>query len=607
MSNADATRPSQAQTNTLHALAIVAALHSAGVRHAVLSPGSRNTPLVFACDAFERAQKLQLHVAIDERVAGFIALGIARATGEPVALVCTSGSAGAHWLPAIAEAFRARLPLIAITADRPDELHGRGAPQTMPQERLFESLSLETLALSAPAPGQDRRVDVSQKVLHIASKAQADQGPVHVNVALREPLWDPSCDPLFHELPTAYPQVQRLVARGRATPADAAIQDALREPLQRGGAIYVGPIDAGHFRQRAGESGEGDLQRFRAALEQLATAADWPVFCDAASVLRTTDDPSLLGADVFFREDAIADPAEMETLIVVGPWPTSKPLGLWLERHPQVRVVSIPGPGANHDPWFRVSLTIEGDLTEILDAASASFSTPLSTQRRELWQRRSDVAQQTLESFCQANDTFEGAIARAVSQAVQGPATLHIGSSMPIRDVDTYGAKLQAGVQVCASRGVNGIDGNIATSLGAALATKEPAVLLLGDIAFRHDIGALAHACGQDVALTIVVVDNAGGGIFRHLAVSAAEARFERYFLTPQASRIDALATGCGARVHRSDGARAIAELLPTLQHQPGVDVILVEVDGDQQVALRQAAVAQTIAATRALAADTAP
>lgn len=588
-------RLSQAQTNTRHALTIAGALEAAGVRHVVISPGSRNTPLVFAFDALERAGKLKIHVVLDERVGGFVALGIARATGEPVALNCTSGSAGAHWAPAIAEAQRSALPLIAVTADRPDELQDRGAPQTMAQQRLFEPHVRETLLLSAPSPDSLHEVDTWQKVIRTASLSASTRLPVHINVGLREPLWDVSCDPILHNLSTSCGQMEKGLRIHRAgTTVAAEFVDDIRDSLTDSGAIYVGPIDAGQL------SDQNALE-LTSRIDALGERLGWPVFGDAVSPVRAAECRTRAGADILFRDDELASPNDFRTLLIIGPWPTSKPLGLWLERHPEVRVISAPGPIGPIDPWFRVQMSVEGPITEFveaihshLDAHSVQPSTLRARVNAEL--DRMDAA---LESFCSQHDAFEGSIARAVVHTVEGPATLHISSSMPIRDTDTYTRGPNANVRICSSRGVNGIDGNIATAFGAAYARQAASVLLIGDLAFRHDIGALAHAASHDEKFTIVVVDNNGGGIFRHLAVSAAEDRFQRYFLTPQGSQIADLVVGCGARLHRASGAADVAQLLRAVQHQPGTDVILVEVDGTQQVPWRKAAVQQATEAAK--------
>ena len=581
----------QAIVNTRHAMTIANALLSAGVRQVVLSPGSRNTPLIFAFDALERAGRLQIHIAIDERVAAFIAVGCARATGEPVVLLCTSGSAAAHWTPALAEAQRSALPIIAVSTDRPHELHDRGAPQTMPQAHLFTPFVRQELALTAPHPNDEHRVDVAQKVLWIANLARRDRRPVHINVALREPLWTPACDAVLHELSTACPQARSL------DPSVAPPQgflDAMAPYFAQKGAIYVGPIDAGQHR-------DDEASQLRASIHALAEALDWPVFGDAVSPQRVHGDDEHLAADILFRDDELASPDELQTLLIIGPWPTSKPLGLWLQRHPQVRVVSWPGVIGPIDPWHRVELTVNGPIEALVNEAATHEQRRATTNvRRERWARQAHAIQSALEAFCDRHDLFEGAIARAVTRAVRAPATLHIGSSMPIRDVDTYGVGPRDGVRLCASRGVNGIDGNIATALGAALTRRTPAVLLLGDIAFRHDMGALAHAANTDAKLTVIVVDNSGGGIFRHLAVSSAEERFRRYFLTPQASDIAALAEGCGARVHIGGGASEIAAILANVQDRPGVDVVVLRVDGERQVAWRQNAVAAALQAAKA-------
>lgn len=632
MSHNDATL-SQAHVNTRHALTIVGALCRAGVRDVVVSPGSRNTPLVFAFDAFERKGLLRIHVALDERVAAFIALGIGRATRAPVAMTCTSGSAGAHYLPALAEARRSAIPLIAVTADRPEELQDIGAPQTMDQTRLFDGHIGQRVLLAAPSPSAAFYDDTWQRVLRAATQANELRHPLHLNVPLREPLWDPSCDALLADPLASCPQLAhgfRLLSSAHSnscTASQSALQE-LRPLLQMRGAIVVGPIDAGQL-------SDEECIGFRRDLDTLSAALNWPLFGDAVSPLRVANAQEYAYADLLFRDDALLNGDTIQTLLVVGPWPTSKPLGLWLQRHPGVRVISMPGVIGAIDPWHRVYASISGPIAQAIRALSpvvkdairhANRSPNLESELQEalsLCKRIGSYTKaidETIADFCAQHPHFEGAIARAVVNAVSGVGlktsveislgethsledgpTLHIASSMPIRDVDAYSVGPKLGVRICASRGVNGIDGNIATAFGAAVGRQKPAVLLIGDLAFRHDVGALAHAAGHDEALTIVVVDNNGGGIFRHLAVSEAESRFERYFLTPQASSIEALALGCGARVHRAAGANDAARLVRKCQDRAGTDVILIEVDGTRQVAYRKEAVARALAAARAL------
>lgn len=581
---------SQALANTHHALCIIDALWRAGVRDAVVSPGSRNTPLVFAFDALQRQGRMRVHVAIDERTAGFIALGMARGSARPVALACTSGSAGAHYAPALAEAQRSGLCVIALTADRPQELQQRGAPQTIDQRRLFEGFVHETLLLDAPDT-HDRRHATTQSVLRACVQARGAHQPLHLNVGFREPLWDDTCNALLDAPPAERP-LQLFAAT--PMPSDEAL-DALAAAARGRGLIYVGPIDPG---QRS----DADRATLVTAIHEAAQRVGWPVASDAVAPTRVHDTasaPTLQHADILFRSDTLLPGDALDVLVVVGPWPTAKPLGQWLERHPSVRVLSIPGVIGAIDPWHRVDLTVEGDMVAALGAIGRCSKGSNAAPRQpddfsDTWLAIDAAMDASIRTYCASTLGFEGTIARTVVDAVTGPAVLQIASSMPIRDVDTYSRGAHKDVFLCASRGVNGIDGLVATAFGTATVRDTPGVLLIGDIAFRHDIGGLMHAAQQDVPLTVVVVDNGGGGIFRHLAVAQSGERFDPYFLTPQQNDLARLAAGTGARTQMVDPTALRTALLDALPRQ-GVDVLIVPVDADAQVPHRKAAVQQAL------------
>lgn len=565
-----------ALANAEHARHVVQALLDQGVQHAVISPGSRNTPLIFAFEAAVQQDLLRTHIVLDERVAGFLALGLARQSGQPVALSCTSGSAGAHYLPAIIEADHSQQCVIALTADRPEELQRRGAPQTTEQSQFFVPHVQETLRLSAPLASAQHLHAVRQTIERAVAGARSARRPLHINAAFREPLWH-SDHRARIEAPYA-PPAPRIHAR-TVQPSDDGLR-ALRR-LRGRGAFFVGPIatDRSRAPQRA---------PWIDALLRAAERLDWPIMADAASPLRSKEFQALTHADLLLRDDSVLHPSTLDQIVVIGPWPTSKAVGLWLTRHPSIQVVSLPGTLDAIDPWYRVTQTIPGDLHRCLDAIGQDFPPAKGSARRDAAWACDRAIEQEIDAFCAAHDAFEGSIARAVMQRATPPLLVNLASSMPIRDVDAYGGHIHAGASLHASRGVNGIDGNIATTVGEALADPTPAVLLIGDLAFRHDIGGLMHAVNTDVTLTIVVIDNAGGGIFRHLAVADSGDAFDAYFLTPQKTSLADLARGCGARVHVVDGARALTEQLQHTVHTPGIDVLIVPTDGTQQVRWRK-------------------
>lgn len=594
----ETTATATAESNARHARVIVQQLLAQGVRDAVISPGSRNTPLVFALDAAARQNLLRVHVVLDERVAGFTALGLARRSGRPVALSCTSGSAGAHYLPAIIEAAHAGICLIALTADRPEELQRRGAPQTTEQASFLGAHVHEVLSLSAPQPYADRdspldhHAATAQSVERAVAGARAARKPLHINPSFREPLW--SADnraiidaPYRTSSPTIYVPTLHPSPHGL---------DALSKLTGRG-LIVVGPIDAGVL-------STADAALFRTALIAASERLDWPIAADAVSPVRQRDLGTLKHLDLLVRDDALWSRNRLDHVVVVGPWPTSKAFGQWLTRQPDIRVTSLPGHLDAIDPWHCVAQSVRGDLLVCIDALGASSPSGKSTPRIDAALAVDRAMDETIATFCAKHPHFEGSIAREVIDAARAPLTLHIASSMPIRDVDAYADGVDAGVTLCASRGINGIDGNISTTLGEALAAQEPAVLLVGDLAFRHDVGGLMHAANVDVSLTIVVIDNEGGGIFQHLAVAKSGDAFSPYFLTPQRTSIEALATGCGARVQTLGDATDLRDALRDCMHSPGVDVLIVRTDNSAQVPWRKLAVATALKTAHAHSLD---
>lgn len=535
-----------ARANADAAAVLARSLVAGGVRHVVASPGSRSTPLVLA---FAERTDARVHMVLDERVAGFVALGLARVAG-PVVLLCTSGSAGAHWLPAVIEARHSRVPLILLTADRPPELHGCGAPQTVPQGELFSPFSLLSVDLGAPSPEVDPRWlrTVAARLLDAA------RGPVHANVPFREPLWAPGLE--------GAPAVEPArVLRPRPVP-DEDMVCAVAARLRGRGLIVAGP--------RAAAPGDRTLGP---AVERLAAALGWPVIAEPLSQL---------------RGGAMAAIPEMEAPDVVlrfGQPPTSKRAAARLA---QAETILVDPDGDWLDPDHAATLLLAVDPAPLCEAL-----TPRVTACDPTWAaawRAADLhARARAEALC--DGWWEGAVARVVAAALPETGLLHVASSMPVRDLDTFFPP-DARAAVTANRGVNGIDGTLATAVGQALAWPGPVAALVGDLAFVHDHAALHAARALGARLVVVVVDNGGGGIFGTLPVARHEGAFERLFLTPQPGDLGAMAAGQGARVARVGdlGALrgALGEALRRMEgDEPGVTVIHAVVDRDEAKARR--------------------
>lgn len=546
----------QPSASELVARTLVAGL---AVRHAVVSPGSRSTPLALA---LANASQIDVHVVLDERSAGFVALGLARATGEPTALLCTSGSAAGHYLPAVMEASQARVPLLVISADRPRELHDCGAPQTAPQRDLFGGYARRSFDVPAGdvSPRWVRAVAAQARNASLASPP----GPVHLNVAFREPLYLPS-EPVraTNRLDRTALAAARPVRTLRATaqlPWDAV--DALDDALDvECGVIVCGPHASPTVSQR-------DLA---CAIDQLSQRLQWPVLAEAASGLFFPRIDNLVSrADVLLRSDALAQ-LRPQTVLRFGTTPTSKPLRNWLAAQPGH--IAIDADGQWHDPDCRIDTMVVADP---IATCNTLASRPPRQQGAWLdrWMTAERTANVKLVDLLAA-EWWEGAIAHTVAATIPDGATLHLASSMPIRDFDAFAAAdANKTVDIHASRGCNGIDGTIATAHGEALAAGRT-FALVGDLAFLHDIGSLRL---RGAELTVVVIDNGGGGIFEYLPIREHDGEtYERFFLTPQSQDLAALCRAAGARhvrvTNRHDLEAALRQRSDTLNViEAGVD-----------------------------------
>lgn len=548
------------------AQALVPADAPSGPRHVVATPGSRHTPLLLA---FAAQPQLRVHMVLDERAAGFVALGLAKVTGQASILCCTSGSAAAHFLPAIVEASASQVPLVVLSADRPAELHGCGAPQTMPQDHLFSAYVRRQLTLPLAEPGSLAATVGAWRVQTARALAVAEQqacGPVHLNVPFREPLWQKPRASGAHPAPPISPAV-RIFAAPRGI--DAAPADRLAACMQQAqrGLIVVGPL-------KADAASRQDAQ----AILALAQRLGWPCVVDGCSQLRfaaaapasKTGFCLVTTADALLRQPAFRRVLRPPDVIVrFGQLPTSKTLWSWLGQvgaDAGTTSVLVDGAGDWADPAHIGDMLLVVRAAQLCPALLPRLVDPADASAwARLWQRGQAAAQHTIAEVLTdpALDTApltEAFVAHALCRALGPGALLHVASSMPIRDIESFGqssadsAAPALGPHISCSRGVNGIDGTLATVLGLALARPEGAVVgLMGDLAFLHDVASLQLARQLQVRAVAIVVNNAGGDIFAHLPVAALEAQdlpsgahstptpFDTYFRTPQKADIGAL------------------------------------------------------------------
>jgi 2-succinyl-5-enolpyruvyl-6-hydroxy-3-cyclohexene-1-carboxylate synthase len=535
--------------NAVFARALVDELCAAGAREAVVSPGSRSTPLVLAC---AEEKRLRLRVVLDERSAAFVALGAAKASGHPALAIATSGTAGASFFPAVLEAEASRVPLVALTADRPVELHGFGAPQTMDQERLYGGHVRFFADLGPPEPLEARlRHERAVAALACARALGPPRGPVHLNVPYREPLSGPDGSQPLRDAPAAR------IAPPRLEVDDAALDEAARELSARSrGVIVCGPRDD-----------DDDLPD---AVRALSRATGYPVLAEAASQVRFRVPEAVAHYDAILKHRKSAEALRPEAVIRFGGGLTSKTLLQWLDASSAFTVL-VSDDGVLFDPSHRASLVLVGD------AVRAGFALADRVLRPEgpalpfaESDRRARAALEGAFAREREDDPSEPAVARELLAALPAGSQLFVSSSMPVRDVDAWAGRA-AHVRVLANRGVNGIDGVVSSALGAALASKGPTAVLLGDLALLHDLGGLVAAARLSAPLTVVVVDNDGGGIFSFLPIASQTSRFEELFGTPHGLDLAHAARLAGARLH---SPRTLAELRAALRETGGLQLI---------------------------------
>ena len=543
----------------------------AGVTDAVVAPGSRSTPVIVALD---RDERIRVHVVLDERSAGFVALGIAQATGRPAVVVTTSGTAAVELHPSVVEAHHAGVPLIAVTTDRPPELHSVGAPQAVEQESLFAGALRWSVS---PGPPDEAAVaswrSLASRVFAAAIASPAGPGPVHMNLALREPLLgDPSMGTMPPGRADGLPW--HSVEREAGSVAPASVVEMLASLGRRRGLVVAG-------------QGCGDPRQLLGAAEALG----WPVLADPRSGCRDGSGTVVASADSLLRLTD-ADRWIPEVVVRAGmPW-ASKVVSQWLGSLPP----EIPQVLA--DPWSRwvepervSSHAVAVTGSALLSAAAAGAKTTGDGAWLGSWAAAERAAQQVFDSLLGrggALESSEPGVARAVAASLPEGCPLVVSSSMPIRDVEWFGPPAQPAA-VLSNRGANGIDGVLSTAIGVAATSGRPAAALLGDLAFLYDAGALLWAGTRDLALTIVVVDNGGGGIFSFLPQATAldHPRFERYWGTPHGLDIAAVAGAYGANPVGVE-SRADLDAVVAGAGKPGVTVAVVRSERAANVAAHE-------------------
>ncbi len=568
-------------TNALWGSVFAETLFRSGVRQAVISPGSRSTPLTIA---FARHAGLEAIPVLDERSAAFFALGLAKQSHRPVVLLCTSGTAGANYFPAVIEAQESGVPLLVITADRPPELRNCASGQTIDQQKLFGSHVNYYHELAVPEAKAELLRYLRQTVAQACEATLAPQrGPVHLNAPFRDPL-PPLEDNTTHGV------------RG-------ALDDDFFAHLED---FSVRPVSAITVWQRptttrglivAGADAVDDPVAYATKVWEFADKLGWPVLADALSPLRHHAPATatvVTTYDAILRNTGAARELAPRSVLCLGNWPTSKVLRQWLEAS-GAEITLVTPRADNRDPLHGRTRHLRVPVTALAVKAEATIDRSYA----ETWRRAEQAAGNVLRTTTRGDGgIFEGDVTLTLAKTLPAGTPLFVSSSMPVRDVEYFWPANDRRCAFYFNRGANGIDGTLSTALGVAHGNS-PAVLLTGDLALLHDTNGLLSRPKLRGSLTVVLINNRGGGIFGHLLVAQFEPPFEEYFATPQDVDFGKLCAAYGVE-HRL--VRDLAELAKLTASLPpgGMRVLEVMTDRKEDAAWRKKLFARAAAAVAA-------
>ena len=548
-------------TNTLWASVLVETLARLGLKTVVISPGSRSTPLTVA---FANHPRLRAIPILDERSASFFALGVAKASGRPTVLVCTSGTAGANYFPALIEAYESEIPLIVLTADRPPELRDCASGQTIDQQKLFGRYVRSYFDVALPEATVEQLRYLRQVTAHAWRSCRWPvPGPVHLNLPFRDPL---APIPTGNAVDLTEVIDDRFFVHLTALPVETSLAQQSSEleaiALSRLGQTEQGLIIAGPAQPQA-------PQVYCREIATLSKTLGWPVLADGLSPLRNyaSLNPYLVTSyDLLLRHDHHAQALEAQQVLQLGALPTSKVLRQWLQQTDPLRWV-MDARDRNKDPLHGRVIAVPWSLSALIEALTVSPSespSPISAYGKT-WLERDAIARQRLATQLDPlPELFEGKLSWQLPQLLPAETPLVIANSMPVRDIEWFLPLNDTGLRPYVSRGANGIDGTLSTAMGVAQSFGR-AILLTGDLALLHDSNGFLNARQRDFHLTILLINNQGGGIFETLPIAQFEPPFEAFFATPQQVDFAALAAAHGIEYAPVSSWQFLQEQLATL------------------------------------------
>lgn len=590
-------------TNTVWASILTETLKRLGLNTALICPGSRSTPLALA---FAQQRLIEAIPVLDERSAAFFALGVARATSHPVALICTSGTAGANFYPAVIEATESRVPLLILTADRPPELRNCHSGQTIDQLKLYGNYPNWQTELAVPSVEIGMLSYLRQTVVHAWERSLFPvPGPVHLNIPFREPLAPvPQLDidtlPPIFQLEEFFAGITRRSLRqetGLMTKDQGQTIHKWRQCNQ--GMIIAGSAQPQSPRQ------------YCEAVAQISQVLEWPVIAEGLSPVRNYAElnPDLISTyDIILRNRQLAQRLKPEMVIHLGELPISKNLQAWLDEYQPQRWVIDPDHH-NLDPlhgktihlrisveelgsWLKELGTKSWQLQKFKFASEYEKSLlPLqysSLSYRQRWcEAQNRVKSAIDQKMVSMNRLFEGKAAWLLSQILPSGTPLFIANSMPVRDVECFWFPGNTGVQPWFNRGANGIDGTLSTALGIAH-RNQSSVMLTGDLSLLHDTNGFLIRNKFVGHLTIILINNNGGGIFEMLPIAKFDPPFEEFFATPQNVNFSQLCLTYGVEYQLIESWEQLKQLLNPLPTQQGIRVLELPTDRKADARWRQ-------------------
>jgi len=559
--------------NNRYATWFVDELVQAGLSHACLCPGSRSTPLALAL-----AQNIGvgLFQHVDERSAAFFGLGMAKSLRRPVALVSTSGTAAANFFPALIEAEHSHTPLIVLTADRPHQMRGSGALQTIDQIKLFGD-HVKWFAEVAPPDIvlEDYCRSVSRRAWLAA--CESPSGPVHLNFPFAEPLL-PEDGASSGLKSSEGSTLKRRVSIGKRRLDSLQVHTLASELRGRPhGLIVCGPQDDPALPD---------------GVTALSAATGYPVLAEALSQVRCGPGrPSLQvdSYDLILRSRKVVDRLRPDAVIRFGATPVSKPLLTYLDYHTDALQIVVDEGAQWRDQPGTARVVVDADPAALaLGLANEMQGSEQSAGWAKLWSELSSGAREAaFEALRKDLQLSEPKSVAVLATVLRDGDVLFVGNSMPARDVDAFFPASPVAIRFLGNRGVNGIDGLVSSAMGAAATSRGRTLLILGDLSFYHDLNGLLAAKLHALDLTVILLNNDGGGIFSFLPVGELD-RFERIFATPTGLNFSAAVEMYGGHYHRPDNDLALENMLTEALASPGLDVIEVVTHREANVALHR-------------------